>query len=101
MEVIPQFVSLYLELSKFVPQLLDLADLALHSLMLLISLPLVPSIELELLSPDIFLSQRRTTFLLMSSWMRFTFFCSLSLITLMSGFGKSSDFLGRGGITVF
>lgn len=33
--------------------------------------------------------------------MRFTFFCSFSLITLTSGLGKISDFLGRGGITVF
>ena len=58
------------------------------------------TIEFEFFSSDLFLTNKKATFLLMISSISWLFFFSFSLNTLISGLGKISAFLGRGGISV-
>lgn len=101
MEVISQFISLCLDFCQLISKLLNFADLGIEGREGVISFSLGLSGKFELFSPDIFLDESTDTFLLMRSSIRWLFFFSLSLKTLISGFGMRSPFLGRGGITVF
>jgi len=58
------------------------------------------TIEFEFFSSDLFLTNKKGTFLLIISSISWLFFFSFSLNTLISGLGKISAFLGRGGISV-
>lgn len=100
MEIVPQFVPLNSEFGQLVPQLLYFSEFALKTVVLAVTV-LGLAVEFEFFDSDLFLSGCGGTFLLMMSSMRELLFFSRSLNCLMSGLGRTSDFLGRAGIIVF